>query len=724
LGWWITYSLVFGYAPGFFRNLLVGGVSLVLTLIGGSMLLALIAGIVFLLLRRLEKRDVPGTAQPDLATLTDIVRRENHFLQNNLTAVSVMKPGKLRRLTLRLAFYLVSIAAKHVFRPGFLASINTIHFARWVLLPGTNRLVFFSNYGGSWEGYLEDFIAKASKGLTGIWSNTLGFPATRALFLDGASRGDHFKRWARTQQVPTLFWYSAYPDLNTYRIRINSLVRTGLAKAETESEARDWLRLFGSQPRPRGSLETEEIQSIFFGSFGPLPHAQMTAIHIPEGLSRKRKRAWLRFVADQTSFGSKLPAEHAMIVMFGAGGLDRLGLDSSTPGRGLETFPTAFRQGMSAGPRSRILDDVEESAPQHWEWGSAAKPADVLVINYAVDEERLTQAVQKLQEQTREAGMLTVTDLPLVIKRKGKLVIEHFGFADGVSQPAVIGTSRANKAVHPMHRVAPGEFLLGYRDESGNYPLSPTVPSSSDPSGVLPALEDEGQPLFGTKAPLRDFGRNGSFVVVRQLEQHVGSFRSFCRKAAADARSKTGDSAIDAGWVAAKMVGRWPDGTSLVRNPNGRRGRRPDNDFSFAQEDPQGLGCPFGSHVRRSNPRDSLGEDKEVQIRINNRHRILRCGRSYERGREKGLLFMCLNADIERQYEFMQQSWVSASTFHGLLDEKDPMIGANGGHGRFSIPTADGRLVVKGLDSFVTTRGGGYFFMPSRSSLRYLLSTL
>ncbi|WP_159586709.1 cytochrome P450 [Chelativorans xinjiangense] len=722
--WGITYTLVFGYTPGIFRNLLVSGTSLVLSLLGVSMSLAFIGLLLHLALRRLEKRDVPSDAQPDPETLAEIIRRENHFPQNHLTAVSVMKPGWLRRLALRLSFYFISIMARQVFRPGFLADINTIHFARWVLLPGTDRLVFFSNYGGSWESYLEDFIAKARAGLTGVWSNTLGFPRTRSLFLEGAGDGARFKRWARAQQIPTLFWYSAYPDLNTNRIRINSLIRSGIAKAETESEARDWLRLFGSQPRPYGTLETEEIQTIFFGPLGPLQHARMTAVRISEGLACAKRKAWLRFMAERTSFGNRLPGKRAMAVMFGPNGLARLGLDDHSPESGLKTFPAVFRQGMGIEPRSRILDDVGRSAPEHWEWGSAEKPVDAVVICYAADEETLSDDIRELHERTEKAGMTIVTQLPLMTKRQGKQAVEHFGFADGISQPVVTGTRRANAPVPSMHLVAPGEFLLGYKDESGFYPLTPTVPSSRDSCGALPAVESEHQPLFGAKSQLRDFGRNGSFVVVRQLEQHVETFHAYCRKAATMARSQTGNPAINARWISAKMVGRWPDGTSLVRNPNGRKARKPDNDFSYAAEDPLGLRCPFGSHVRRSNPRDSLGDDRETQIRLNNRHRILRCGRSYERGSEKGLLFMCLNADIERQYEFMQQSWVSATTFHGLLAEKDPTIGANGGEGRFTIPSSDGSLVLTGLPEFVTTRGGGYFFMPSRSSLRYLLSRL
>ncbi|MER8825472.1 cytochrome P450 [Mesorhizobium sp. M0938] len=720
--WWITYSLVFDSPSGFSRILLVAGTSLVLTLVGVTLLILFIALLLYLGLRRLEKRDVPQDASIDPARLEAVISRENHTLQNNLTAISVMKSGILRRWALRLSFYLISISAKSVFRPGHLADINTIHFARWVKLPGTDKLMFFSNFGGSWESYLEDFINKAHSGLTGVWSNTIGFPRTRALFLDGATDGDRFKRWARRQQIPTLFWYSAYPKLNTGRIRINSLIRRGIAKAATESEARDWLGLFGSLPRPAGALETGEIQTIFFGPLGPLPHARMIAVRIPEGLSRTKRKAWLEFVAKRTSFANQLPKGRAMMTMFGPDGLARLGLEDTTPEGALATFPSAFRQGIASPARSRALDDVGSSAPKHWEWGSLEKPVDAAVVCYAADLDTLKQDVAEFEKHSKTAGIAIVVQLPLVIHRKGKQAFEHFGFADGISQPVVSGTPRANAPVAPMHVVAPGEFLFGYKDELGFYPPTPTVPPSLDRGGVLPALERE-TALFGAAAVPRDFGRNGSFVVVRQIQQHVETFRAYCR-AEAEKQQLKGHRSIDPRWIAAKMVGRWQDGTSLVRNPNGRGKREPDNDFSFGKEDPQGLHCPLGSHVRRSNPRDSLSEDHDSQIRINKRHRILRVGRTYERDEEKGLLFMCLNADIERQYEFIQQSWVSAVSFHGLQEEKDPTIGAQNGGGRFTIPLPGGGVVIEKLPDFVTTRGGGYFFMPSRSAMRYLISRL
>src|SRR5262249_27674023 len=133
-------------------------------------------------------------------------------------------------------------------------------------------------------------------------------------------------------------------------------------------------------------------------------------------------------------------------------------------------------------------------------------------------------------------------------------------------------------------------------------------------------------------------------------------------------------------WVAAKMVGRWKDGTSLVRNPHGpgsAGGAVPDNDFVFGLEDADGLRCPFGAHIRRANPRESLDPSAPEGVEITNRHRILRVGRGYRAGenREKrGLMFMCLNADIERQFEFIQQTWVRAPSFHGLEKEVDPLV--------------------------------------------------
>ncbi len=257
LGWWMQGFTLHGTLSALFYTALVAA---------GTA--ALVIGLAFLLyrkLRRHENAEIPQDQPPNRQAVDAILQRENFAAQNHLAALSVMKTGWLRRFTITLVFWGVAQLVQRYFRPGFLASLGTIHFARWVTVPKTGDLLFLSNYGGSWESYLEDFITKAHTGLTGIWSNTVDFPKTANLFQDGASDGERFKRWARRQQVPTSFWYSAYPGLTTANIRTNAAIRQGLGAALTESEARQFLSYFGSAARPESELESHEIQSLVFG---------------------------------------------------------------------------------------------------------------------------------------------------------------------------------------------------------------------------------------------------------------------------------------------------------------------------------------------------------------------------------------------------------------------------------------------------------------------------
>ena len=138
---------------------------------------------------------------------------------------------------------------------------------------------------------------------------------------------------------------------------------------------------------------------------------------------------------------------------------------------------------------------------------------------------------------------------------------------------------------------------------------------------------------------------------------------------------------------------------------------------------PKRLRCPFGAHIRRANPRDSFDPGSNDQIAITNRHRIMRVGRVYQEkaGENPGLLFMCLNGDIERQFEFVQQTWLMSPSFHGLSCEKDPVLGdGETGACGFTIPSRDGPIALSPLPAFVTTRGGGYFFLPGKRLINYL----
>ncbi|MCV0395834.1 MAG: cytochrome P450 [Rhizobiaceae bacterium] len=725
---WVNFAFVFdGPYDGVVRNALLLAASAGLTVVGILIVAALLAGALILAIRRKERRDEASNDMLDLDRYDEIARRENHAVQNNLTAVSIMKPGPLRRAALRLAFTVISIAARLVFRPGHLSNIGTIHYARWILLPGTNQLMFFSNYGGSWESYLEDFITKATKGLTGVWSNTRGFPRAHYLFGGGAEDGDRFKRWARNQQIPTLFWYCAYPKLDTARIRTNSLIRQGLSSARSESEAREWLALFGSLPRPANVLETDEIQSIFFGPLGPLEKAEMLMLAVPDEVSPAARRGFVEHLTANVTFGDRMPERRALVAALGPRGLERLGLHGDLDHRPLATFPLAFQQGMTHPTRSRVLDDTGEAAPEKWQWGGPDNPVDIVLSCYGKDQRMLNALVRQTLAAAGAAGLENVARVPLAVKRQGKIAHEHFGFADGLSQPIVTGTPKSHLRADPQHVVAAGEFVFGYADQRGYIPPSPYVEGAYDPAGHLPRFSDEAD--GAALAKMRDIGRNGSFLVVRQIEQHVDTFETFCRDAARAWEGKVPGEEVTPDWIGAKIIGRWKDGSSLVRNPHGRPTSGPDNSFTFGDEDPQGVRCPLGSHMRRSNPRDSLGLDRESQIEIGKRHRILRVGRTYEKKRrdgssEKGLVFMCLAADIERQFEFVQQTWVSSGVFHGLRAEKDPLIGSQSGEAAYTIPTVSGGVVLKGLPNFVTVRGGGYFFMPGKSALRYMAARL
>jgi len=173
-----------------------------------------------------------------------LIEAEDIAVQNQMSAVTDVKPGWLRLVTLRAVLRLVDFLARNWWDRGALNGIPSIHFARWFLIEqgGRHRLVFCSNYDGSWENYLGQFIDEAASGLTGIWSNTLGFPAARWLFLRGARREREFKNWVRSRQIRTQVWYSAYPDLSVEDVWNNSAIRRDLQGVRGLGRKREWLR--------------------------------------------------------------------------------------------------------------------------------------------------------------------------------------------------------------------------------------------------------------------------------------------------------------------------------------------------------------------------------------------------------------------------------------------------------------------------------------------------
>ncbi len=734
------------------------GIAFAVVLLGAALLL--------FRLRTMEGSDWLDARAPDLSTNAQMFAREGYGAQNHMVSVTQRKPGWVRWLTSRIAFWIIGALAARRYPPGFLSDIGTIHFARWVTVPGTPDVIFLSNYGGSWESYLEDFITRAASGLTGVWSNSIGFPRSRFLFFDGATDGERFKRYARASMVPTRFWYSAYPSTTTARVRTNALIARGLAGALTEDEAIRWLALFGSALRPAATMVNSDVQSIVFGGLSFLRRSECVVGDLPEDVDLAR--TWLRSVAPKIVYndGRRLKDNDEAVICLALSprGMARLGL----PATALATFPFAFVEGMMGEARARMLGDAGNSAPEYWRWGQETPDAALLLYG------NTESAVAELAAFASE-GLTGVHSIPLKTIDNGKR--EPFNFVDGVSQPVIRGTYKGLRSADPIHLVEPGEFILGYPDNRGNLPPGPTLSALADPESLLPLVPT---PTGFDRAVVdcpRDLGRDGSFLVIRELEQDVDGFNDYCAAESDKAQNRlTSPYEVTPEFIAAKLVGRWQDGSSLVRNPyvsasqstvsaqthaarfaaaiggappageeaaNAQshptaraaspggvpaapprpRNAHGDNDFLFGEEDPEALRCPYGAHIRRANPRDSLDPGSSEQVGITNRHRILRVGRPYvpAEGGRPGLLFMCLNGDIERQFEFIQQTWLGSAAFHGLSCEKDPIMGdGEKGECGFTIPTRQGPVVLSSMQPFVATRGGGYFFLAGRRLINWL----
>jgi hypothetical protein len=203
----------------------------------------LLAAPVYLaILRWHETHDVTNDVVPADALIQELAEQEDHGVQNPFTSAGFLKPGLFRRLTGTVVLWGTSFLARHVFNHADLIGVKTIHFARWVFLDHKHRLFFASNYDGSLENYMDDFIDKIAWGLNIVFSNGVDYPETRFLVLDGAHDEQVFKRFNLTHQLVTPFWYAAYQGLTALNIENNARVRAGLFGAMDEAAACAWLR--------------------------------------------------------------------------------------------------------------------------------------------------------------------------------------------------------------------------------------------------------------------------------------------------------------------------------------------------------------------------------------------------------------------------------------------------------------------------------------------------
>ncbi len=218
----------------------VGGPLLVL--LASPLLLALLP-VWAVLLRRHERRDVPDEPiPPGPERLRELADLEDHVVQNPFTAVGHVKAARIRRVSLVVMMFLLDYAARHVFNRGSLSGVKTIHFARWVFLDGYRRMFFASNYDGSLESYMDDFIDKVAWGLNIVFSNGWGYPRARFLILDGANDELAFKDYLRLHQIPTRVWHAAYGRLSALNVAANARLRKGLHGELDAAEEREWVQ--------------------------------------------------------------------------------------------------------------------------------------------------------------------------------------------------------------------------------------------------------------------------------------------------------------------------------------------------------------------------------------------------------------------------------------------------------------------------------------------------
>jgi hypothetical protein len=235
-------------------------ITLPLILLALSPILLLAVPFYLLILRRLENADPENMLRPNQDHLQELTNQEDIDVSNHFNVFGQVKPGLFRGLTIRVLLWVLDYASRHVYHCGFLARIQTIHFARWVLLDNNKRVYFASNYDGSADSYMDDFINKVAWGLNLVFSNGVGYPKTRFLIKGGAENEAKYKKTLRRNQLPSESWYKAYPGLNAIDLARNSRIRQGLEKSKPSGrEIRQWLMLL-KRKEPVRMARTFKVQ--------------------------------------------------------------------------------------------------------------------------------------------------------------------------------------------------------------------------------------------------------------------------------------------------------------------------------------------------------------------------------------------------------------------------------------------------------------------------------
>lgn len=452
-------------------------------------------------------------------------------------------------------------------------------------------------------------------------------------------------------------------------------------------------------------------------------------ISVPDaGEGRRLLRDVLLHVTDGRDWGGSRPVIAVNVALTFAG-LKVLGVESAV----LEDLPQAFQADIAERARCQ-LGDIGPSDPAHWEpeWRQEDHILVLLASSETAQSDDPTAAFNdrfpRLANARRWLECRVTQRRARIVRRQEVAALnnhrEHFGYADGSGQPAVEGVPSnwpgqgvPEPETGAWRDIKAGEFIMGYPNEDGE--------SLSGPAWWLK--------------------RNGSFMVYRKLQQDVAQFqdkvwdlgRRWVETKPAALSGATLSTHASFELMAAKLAGRWRDGTAIELNQRldelasltclqFEMDRHLGNNFRYGSDTE--YVCPRGAHIRRANPRDLLGRDGQES----RRHRIIRRGMPYGKpylsdvgsGKapnddgDRGLIFMCFNADLERQFEVVQGQWCADGNVFHLGDDQDFLLGnrAGGkvtieGHPPFFVPSEPGLVV---------TRGCRYLLMPGLGALHRL----
>jgi len=488
-------------------------------------------------------------------------------------------------------------------------------------------------------------------------------------------------------------------------------------------------------------LELDDIQGNILRGYG-FGQTAYLFFHVPDAGSGRSFLGELVDGLQNAAPWGPVPPETVTNVAVTFAGLQALGVAPAI----LDELPPAFSQPIRERA-AQLLDDTGPCAPEYWVDGLGTERSHILVTvnGRRGSEEAFASAVHRVRRCAEGFGLSLVHEQDATALENRR---EHFGWADGFGQPSVEGApGRARpgdgvlEADGRWRALKAGEFVHGYPDE-------------------------DGQIVSGNAA---DMLRNGTYMVYRKLYQNVARFR---RQLYDDAQrygaTLSDQPPLDPDQLyelmAAKVVGRWRDGEPIEQSPRrpeeqsralgGQAEPDPSNDFRYLPDDSRGFRCPNGAHIRRTNPRDALGWHGDGRMSI--RHRIIRRGMPYgsflpvrkgedddglsDDGEDRGLIFVCFNASLDRQFEIVQRQWCNDGNAFHLGNDKDYLLGDPtwAPPGPSDAPPGslpDGRLstgrvtiqgdpphFVEAQVPVVLTRGCEYLLMPGIAAIRALAS--